>query len=97
MTMQDQTDFHLVEKRLADAGCGRYLWEPISSWLHRIEETLPEDIDIQSLNDLVVFYYRYRFDPESGKEQIKTELQAHIHSWLENNEITLRGEEGFRI
>jgi len=57
------SDFYLLEKKIAECGVPRGPSEPISDWLERVAETA----DLRELRgllyDLLRLHYRYRFDP----------------------------------
>jgi protein-glutamine gamma-glutamyltransferase len=58
------SEFYLVEKRLAERGVQRRPCEPLSAWLRRASAD-PGLADLRTrLQELLTLHYRYRFDPE---------------------------------
>jgi len=74
------SEFYLIEKKLAERGVPRQLDEPLSGWLERAAAD-PALADAQdALRDLLRLHYRYRFDPrglsETEREELRREAQA---------------------
>ena len=76
------SEFYLVEKRLARDGILRPLNEPLSNWLCRIasEPRLAPAAGV--LRDLVRLHYRYRFDPQALTSGERQELRIKAQSVL---------------
>lgn len=57
------SEFYVLEKRLAARGVPRAVGEPLSAWLERLADA-PGMVDLRaSLRELLRLHYRYRFDP----------------------------------
>ncbi len=72
------SEFYLLETKLAERGVPRDASEPLSDWLERAAAA-PDLEDLRtSLGELLRLHYRYRFDPlglsEADREALKREL-----------------------
>lgn len=77
------SEFYLVEKRLAELGYARDTGEPVRSWLGRIGRTFPHPELLPVLGKLVALHYRYRFDPVGLDADERQRLSAGIMEWLD--------------
>ena len=68
------SEFYLVEAELARRGLGRQPWEPVSSWLTRVEGS--------ELAGLAALHSRYRFDPNGLDVAEREALRAGVRDWL---------------
>jgi hypothetical protein len=73
------SEFYLLEKKLAERGVPRDSSEPLSDWLERAAAA-PDMEDLRtSLHELLRLHYRYRFDPlglgEADREALKREAR----------------------
>lgn len=76
------SEFYLLEKKLAARGLGRQPSEPLSVWLHRItNDEMLAGISMP-LRELLVLHYRYRFDPHGLHLNEREELRALAHECL---------------
>ena len=74
------SEFYLLEKKLAERGVPRDASEPLSDWLERAAAA-PDLEDLKaSLRELLRLHYRYRFDPlglsEADREALKREARV---------------------
>jgi hypothetical protein len=78
------SEFYLVERRVAERGVLRRPDEPLSGWLERarLDPALAEVND--PLQALLRLHYRYRFDPRSldsaGREELRRGTQAVLQA-----------------
>ncbi|MCW5552421.1 MAG: hypothetical protein KIS67_09655 [Verrucomicrobiae bacterium] len=77
------SEFYLLEKRLAARGVPRAAGEPLSSWLERVAD-VPVLADLRaSLHELLRLHYRYRFDPLGLSAAERATLSAEAKACLE--------------
>lgn len=57
------SEFFLLEERLAERGMPRAPSEPLSAWLERAATNRSDEVTKTLLRDLLRLHYRYRFDP----------------------------------
>jgi hypothetical protein len=74
------SEFYLLEKKLAERGVPRDASEPLSDWLERAAAA-PDLADLRtSLRELLGLHYRYRFDPlglsEADRETLKRQARV---------------------
>ena len=74
------SEFYLIEARLAQLGFARGESEALTEWLTRIEGTAGQDIN--SLQELARLHSRYRFDPAGLSADERVLLRARALSWL---------------
>jgi hypothetical protein len=79
------SDFYLVEKRLAEMGYSRYPYETMSDWVRRIGRASTH-VDTALLHPLIRSHYRYRFDPLGMKEDERTHFTSKVNQWLSQHE-----------
>jgi hypothetical protein len=76
------SEFYLLEKKLADCGVPREPSEPVSDWLERVAETPGLTQLREPLQGLLWLHYRYRFDPlglsEADRETLKREARKFL-------------------
>jgi transglutaminase-like putative cysteine protease len=76
------SEFYLVERKLADRGIIRQPNEPLTDWLRRaLAEPSLKEAD-QPLRDLLRLHYRYRFDPAGLTRTDREELKRGTQSAL---------------
>jgi hypothetical protein len=75
------SEFYLIEKKLAKRGLGRRPSEPLLVWLQRIQANLP---DTHELNPLINLHYRLRFDPHGLSAADRDALRQQALAWLEH-------------
>jgi transglutaminase-like putative cysteine protease len=68
------SEFYLVEARLARLGLGRQPWEPVSRWVARV--------GTDGLGELAALHARYRFDPRGLSPSERETLRAAAGAWL---------------
>ena len=76
------SEFYLVERKLADRGIARHPDEPLADWLRRaLAEPTLKEAD-KPLRDLLRLHYRYRFDPlgltGTDREELKRDAQLAL-------------------
>jgi hypothetical protein len=76
------SEFYLVETRLARAGLARGAGESLGAWLARIGRERA-DIAVAPLQELLRLHYRYRFDPLGLDAAERRALGAQARSWLQ--------------
>jgi hypothetical protein len=80
------SEFYLLEKKLAERGVPREPSEPVSDWLERGAETSGLADLRAPLHELLRLHYRYRFDPlglnEADREALRREARACLGSLL---------------
>jgi hypothetical protein len=86
------SEFYLIEARLARAGYPRAPPEPPSSWLARIGRERA-DIGVSQLHDLLRLHYRYRFDPLGLSASERRAFGAEAKRWLEEHEKAMMNAE----
>jgi len=72
------SEFYLVERRMAQLGHARRDDEPISEWLART----PAQPGSESLQRLARLHYRHRFDPAGLPAPEREALRAQALAWL---------------
>lgn len=74
------SEFYLLEEKLAGRGVPREPGEPVSDWLERVAESPSLTGLREPLRELLRLHYRYRFDPlglsEADREVLKREASA---------------------
>ncbi len=79
------SEFYLIERKLADRGVLRPLHEPLSNWLERTRVD-PALAEVHGpLQDLLRLHYRYRFDPRSLDSADRLELKQgteRVLGWI---------------
>lgn len=81
----EDSHFYLIQKRLIDLGYVHNPWEPLSSWIQRIEDTQPSSVATEPLHSILALHYRYRFDPEGITQAEKEALYSSVQVWLEHH------------
>jgi transglutaminase-like putative cysteine protease len=72
------SEFYLIERRLAAAGRGRRPSEPASAWIERVHA--PE------LRSIMALHYRYRFDPAGLDATERAALRTSAETWLRHHQ-----------
>ncbi len=75
------SEFYLVERRLAARGQARGPEESAAHWLARIEQTVPAEA--QALRALLGLHNRLRFDPAGLAAEERDALREQAQRWLE--------------
>jgi hypothetical protein len=88
------SEFYMVERRLAELGFERAPGEPLTPWIRRIEATRPASITTAPIEPLVRLHYRYRFDPLGVSASDREALRATARSWLASHDAAGVGEAG---
>jgi hypothetical protein len=76
------SEFYIIEARLAQAGCSRAADETLAAWLARIARER-SDIAIAPLQAMLRLHYRYRFDPRGLSAEERAALGNEARRWLD--------------
>jgi len=76
------SEFYMVERRLAVLAFERPPGEPLARWIARIEAQRPASISTDLLHPLLRLHYRYRFDPQALTADERADLRATALRWL---------------
>ncbi len=74
------SEFYLIEKRMAELGQSRHDAETISEWLARTAQKA--GADTSELVQIARLHYRLRFDPAGLPAAERAALRAQAHAWL---------------
>jgi hypothetical protein len=77
------SEFYLLEKKLAERGAPRDASEPLSDWLERAAAAQDMEDLRGALHELLGLHYRYRFDPLGLSEADREALQRQARACLE--------------
>ncbi len=77
------SEFYLIEERIAALGHARRDAETLSEWLERIETRAGLDVPI--LRQLARLHYRHRFDPAGLPAEGRAALRDGTLSWLRHH------------
>lgn len=93
------SEFYLLEKKLAEHGLPRGASEPLNEWLERVAQT-PGLTELRApLREILRLHYRYRFDPlglsEADREGLRAETRACAEK-LTRTEALVPAHEGER-
>jgi transglutaminase-like putative cysteine protease len=69
------SEFYLIERRLAEAGLGRGRSEPAAVWARRLKRA-------DGLEEIVALHDRYRFDPRGLATEERRALTEKATAWL---------------
>jgi hypothetical protein len=69
------SEFYLIERRLAEAGLGRRPSEPAAVWARRLQRA-------DGLEEIVALHDRYRFDPGGIAQGQRQALREKATAWL---------------
>ena len=76
------SDFYLLEKKIAARGVTRDAAEPLNIWLERVEKSPKMGTLREPLRELLKLHYRHRFDPQglnaTDRETLKRETQRSL-------------------
>jgi hypothetical protein len=79
------SEFYLIEDRLARSGLGRQPWEAPAAWIERISAALGA-AKTEPLRPLLRLHYRYRFDPRGLDSSERQALKAGTRDWISHQE-----------
>jgi protein-glutamine gamma-glutamyltransferase len=77
------SEFYLIEERLAKWGLERQSSETPRQWIARLKQKLPES-QMNQLNQMIDLHYRHRFDPEGITKDDREQLRSMIQDWLKD-------------
>lgn len=75
------SEFYLIEQRLAELGLDHAASESWQQWMVRLEEQLPLS-QLAALRNILTLHYRYRFDPHGLSPIERERLRSLSQSWL---------------
>jgi hypothetical protein len=82
------SEFYLVERKLAERGIVRQTNETLADWLHRALASPALAQSRNRLEDLLRLHYRYRFDPQGltpiDREELKKEAKVCLEDLSRN-------------
>lgn len=79
------SEFYLIERRLAERGWARRGYETAGDWIKRLRAEAP--VDSPTLAEIVELHYRYRFDPSGLTPDERLRLKQAAANWLERNAV----------
>jgi hypothetical protein len=85
------SEFYVVERRLAVLAFERAPGEPLGRWIARIEAHRPPSVSTERLHPLLRLHYRYRFDPQALTTDERADLRATALAWLADHEAVVSG------
>ena len=74
------SEFYLIERRMAQLGFARHTAEALTEWLPRV--TAQTGLDAAVLQQLARLHYRHRFDPAGLSAAERQSLRAQALAWL---------------
>jgi transglutaminase-like putative cysteine protease len=84
------SEFYLIERRLADAGVERRASEPAAAWVRRLatgagfeDAAVGARSSVGALAEIVVLHDRYRFDPAGLSARERQLLREKATAWLD--------------
>lgn len=80
------SEFYMVERRLALLAFERAPGEPLGRWIARIEAQRPPWVSTDLLHPLLRLHYRYRFDPQALTADERADLRVTALTWLAGHE-----------
>lgn len=80
------SEFYMVERRLAALAFDRAPGEPLGWWIERIAAQSAHAISTEPLRALLRLHYRYRFDPRALTTPERETLRATALEWLSHHE-----------
>ena len=80
------SEFYMVERRLALLAFERAPGEPLGRWIARIEAQRPPSVSTDLLHPLLRLHYRYRFDPQALTADERADLRVTALTWLAGHE-----------
>ncbi|MCP4691579.1 MAG: transglutaminase domain-containing protein [Desulfobacterales bacterium] len=78
------SDFYLIENRLAELGFERRPWETPRSWLERIQKSAPSLLEAKRLLPALHLHYRRRFSPDGLDAEEKANLKSRVEDALQS-------------
>ena len=72
---REDSEFYLIERRLAESGDGRGHAEPAAAWVRRVRGG-------SDLEEIVALHDRYRFDPRGLSPLERERLRTKATAWL---------------
>ena len=76
------SEFYLIEKRMAQLGHARQDAETVTEWLARIAAQIEPGGEGGNLQQLARLHYRHRFDPDGLNAAERAALRAQALAWL---------------
>lgn len=86
------SEFFLIEKRLAELGLERRTSETLAAWLARVRAAgMPA---VASLEPALTLHYQLRFDPKGVSAEERALLREKVQAWLGQAESAVNTREG---
>lgn len=82
----EDSEFYLIERRLAELGHARRNAETVTEWLARI--ATHTGLDVEDLRRAAQLHYRYRFDPDGLPAAQREALRTQALNWLARHAAT---------
>jgi transglutaminase-like putative cysteine protease len=76
------SEFYLIERRLAALGLARERSEPLSAWVERLGRAPELAARAEALPALLRLHYRHRFDPAGLPAEEREQLRRGVSLWL---------------
>lgn len=83
------SEFYLLERKLASAGFARGANESLSEWQERISQRVPEP---ENLVPIFQIHRRLRFDPLGVPSEVRRNLRNDVSRWLDAFDLQQREE-----
>ena len=83
------SELYVIEARLREIGLARQAWEPLSSWIARVEAAAIAGLETASLREILGLHYRYRFDPAGLSGADRETLRAEARGWLDRHQTLI--------
>jgi protein-glutamine gamma-glutamyltransferase len=77
------SEFYLLEQKLAREGAPRMPGETVSRWIERLRNS--REIPVEELGPVLELHYRYRFDPAGISREERVQLRDQVGSRLEED------------
>jgi len=78
----EDSEFYLIEQRMAQLGHARQDAETVTEWLTRIAAQIGAGSEGENLRQLARLHYRHRFDPAGLSAGQRETLRAQALAWL---------------
>lgn len=77
------SEFYLLERKLAERGVPRAPGEPLADWIKRAATAAGPVTWGGALREIVQLHYQYRFDPRGLRDSDRAALRERVHACLE--------------
>jgi len=84
----DDSPFYLVQSHIESWGFNRDRPEPFTDFIARVGRGLPEKrAALDKLEGLLVWHYRYRFDPQGASGSETEDFRQGVMDWLDEMQV----------